>query len=429
MPSRRTTVRVSALALVLALVLAACGPTSPPPYRDASNGTGSGGLPRGWFEGGKVWYGDFGDPHVMNVGGTYYAYGSPTGGRVLPMLTSTNTRRWEIHRRWSSSGPPGTPGYSVQTDSAIPEEIRHWWPSGNTTAQQREWLRYDNNDALVRGPSWGLDDPSNWLRRTIWAPGVAKIGGSWYAYYSVKTDASVAGFPYGRFCLSVAKASSPIGPFRDISGSQPLWCDSSATHPGGSIDPFPYVDPANGQAYLLWKASGKPGVRPSALMSMRLGTNGLPSAGQTPVTLLTTREGGWEGRTIENPSMIRYNGRDYLFYSGNNSDPRDSDGYSSYATGYAMCSQGPRAACSRKTVSAPLIGNTDNEWGPGGASAFVANSGPLSVMYSFFWPGERRGEYPRGEGRHPRRMNLAKMAVASNGTLTAIRRPWDSGGG
>ncbi len=417
-------VRWGVVLAALGLFVAACHNAGPPPYRDASNATRTGGLPRGWFEGGKQWFGDFGDPHVVTVDGTYYAYGSPTGGRVLPVLTSTDTVNWTIHRRWSDAGPPGRSGYSVAADEAIPEEIRAWVPPRAPNDLERDWGRYDNNDALVKGPSWGLPDPSNWLNRTIWAPGVARIGSSWYAYYAVKTQATVPGFPYGRFCLSVAKASHPLGPFRDITGSKPLWCDQAAVHPGGSIDPFPFVDPVGGQAYLLWKASGKPGARSSALMAMPLGNNGFPLPGRPPVALLTTNEGGWEGTTIENPAMIRYQGRYYLFYSGNSSDPRDADGYSAYASGYALCPAGPRWPCARQSVAKPLIGNSSKEWGTGGATPFVTASGKLHVAYAFFWPGERRGEYPTGAGRHPRRLNVARMQVRDTGRLLAVRRPW-----
>jgi len=74
------------LAVTLALLATACGP-APAPFKDADNGTAS---DHGWFEGGKLWRGDLNDPHVVRVGSTYYAYGSPTGGRYLPVLTSAD---------------------------------------------------------------------------------------------------------------------------------------------------------------------------------------------------------------------------------------------------------------------------------------------------------------------------------------------------
>ena len=105
-----------------------------------------------------------------------------------------------------------------------------------------------------------------------------QIGSTWYAYSAVKV--SNGGDPrdphaYGRFCLTVASAPSPLGPFRDITGSAPLQCQPVATDPSGSIDPYPYHDPATGGNYLLWKAAGKVGGAESALMAQPLGSNGM----------------------------------------------------------------------------------------------------------------------------------------------------------
>lgn len=142
--------------------------------------------------------------------------------------------------------------------------------------------------------------------------------------------------------------------------------------------------------------------------------------------LLSTREGGWEGYTIENSSMIRYQGRYYLFYSGNYSGVTDAAGHSAYATGYAICPRGPRAACSRVTVGAPLLGSTSTEAGPGGASPFIDAAGHLRLVYAFFWPGENRTDQgPSESDHHPRRMNVATLTVnASDGHLKATRRAW-----
>ena len=61
---------------------------------------------------------------VVRDGNVYYAYSSPTGGRYLPVLASADLKTWYVHLNWSTNGPPGKPGYSVATDSAIPSEIR-----------------------------------------------------------------------------------------------------------------------------------------------------------------------------------------------------------------------------------------------------------------------------------------------------------------
>ncbi|MDQ6696489.1 MAG: family 43 glycosylhydrolase [Actinomycetota bacterium] len=405
--------------LVIVAVTAACTPGLAPapglPFRDSSNGVHG---TRGWFEGGQLWYGEFGDPHVIRDGSTYYAYASPVAGRYLPVLTSTDLVTWRIHRGWSTNGPPGRSGYSVAADASIPAEIR--------AQPMSEWDRYDLNDGQARAPQWGLDDGGTWLRRAAWAPGVTKIGSTWFSYSAIRVSfASDDPHGFGRFCLTAASSASPIGPFRDTSGAAPIQCQPASTDPAGSIDPFPFVDDgAANQPYLLWKAAGKVGSRPSSLLSVPLGSNGKPIPGRAPIKLLDTNEGGWEGSTIENPAMIRYGNRYYLFYSGNYSGVLDASGRSQYATGYAICPQGPRAPCQRQTVGSPLLASTPTEQGPGGASPVIDTNGALRLAYAFYWPGENRTELTAEHSRHPRRMNVATLVVRSDGTLTAVRRAW-----
>lgn len=393
----------------LSTVAAACVPVptlpaSPTPtFKDAPNG---GPNDRGWFEGGKTWTGDFGDPHVIRVGNTYYAYASPVGGRVLPVLTSTDLKTWTIHQRWSNAGPPGKPGYDLATDPAIPIEIRN--------SADSVYGRYDNNDALARTASWGLVRPQGpWINRDYWAPGVFNIGNTWYAYSAVRTSTkSDDPNGFGRFCLTVASASSPLGPFRDVSGGQPIQCQPVAADPAGSIDPYPYRDPSTGKNYLLWKAAGKVGDHESALMSVELGNDGKPRPGAPWVKLLQTNRGAaWEGGTVENPAMINYKGTTYLFYSANYSGVLDARGRSNYATGYAICPRGPLAACNRPAPGSPLLASNGNDQGPGGATAFTDTSNRLKLAYATFWLGENRNGY------HPRRLHTLTLVQNADKTL------------
>lgn len=437
MRHRRAVLVAIASAAVTLLLASACEPTPNAPglpYRDSSVGTV--GRDRGWFAPGSTWWGDFGDPHVVRVGNTYYAYSSPTAGRYLPVLTSTDLVTWKVHARWSGNGPPGKAGYSVRDDTAIPAEIRGTANMGAGTYVDSDWGRYDNNDGQARVSSWGtLESQGPWIKRTVWAPAVAPIGSTWFSYSAVRVSRS-SDDPngFGRFCITMATAPSPAGPFRDASGSGPIQCQPTADDPAGSIDPFPFGDSGNGSNYLLWKAAGKralPGVtnpHPSAIYAAPIGTNGRLLAGNAPVKLLETAEGGWEGSTIENASMIRYQGRYYLFYSGNYSGVTDSVGHSAYATGYAICPQGPRSACTRITTSKPLLGSTSTEFGPGGASPFVDAQGRLRLAYAFFWPGENRTDAgPAEHQHHPRRLNVATLTVRSTGRLDIQRRPWQAG--
>ncbi len=377
----------SAIALIAAVaVLAACDPA---PVADSSNASAR--DPHGWFEADHLWYGDFGDPQIVRDGSTYYAYSSPTAGRYLPVLRSTDLKNWRIHSRYSSSPTP-------MVDNAIPAEIRSW-PASTVD-------RWNNNDGLVRPAAWGLTEPrGSWIKKSYWAPGVAKIGDTWFAYSAVRQNYSgddPNGF--GRFCITVASSTSPLGPFRDISGSRPILCDSD---PSGSIDPEPYQDPRDGKWHLLWKSAGKIGAYPSALKSRPLAANGLPVPGSPIVKMLETSQ-GWEGGTIENPSMEFYKGRFYLFYSGNSSLAGPYNG-SPYATGYAICPKGPAGGCYKPT-STPLISSEEEVQGPAGGSAFLDTAGRLRLAYSHYWAGEERQPAPR-------RMKIAHFDASSTGRL------------
>jgi beta-xylosidase len=389
MPRRRSVGSVRWLTVVIAAVLLVATACEPAPVVDSSNATSQ--DPRGWFEAGHEWFGDFGDPQIVREGATYYAYSSPTAGRYLPVLTSTDLRTWRIHPRYSSSPSPAV-------DSSIPEEIRNW--SASTVD------RWNNNDGLVRPASWGLTEPQgSWIRKSYWAPGVAKIGTTWFAYSAVRV--SYAGDDpngFGRFCLTVASSTSPWGPFRDVSGGAPILCDSD---PSGSIDPEPVFDPTVGRWFLTWKSAGKVGAYPSAIKSKPLLANGLPDPAGPTVTLLQTAL-PWEGNTIEGPSMVQHNGRYYLFYSGNSSVPGPGNS-SSYATGYAICPSGPRARCSRVT-DVPLLSNAAEQQGRAGGSAFVDADGGLRYAYSFYWAGEDRVPAPR-------RLAIVSLAADPQGRL------------
>ena len=96
---------------------AGCIPANTPkaPFADASNATPP--INHGWFEAGLTWHGDFGDPDILRVGNTYYAYSSSAGGRYLSVLTSTDLKTWTIHQRWST-------GFLVDNHVLVPPTTR-----------------------------------------------------------------------------------------------------------------------------------------------------------------------------------------------------------------------------------------------------------------------------------------------------------------
>ncbi len=332
--TRRRLLRAIVVAATAAAVL---------PVGSAAAGPGS-----PWFEPSKVYASNFPDPSVIVDNGTYYAYATTSGGAYLPAMSSTDQQTWTARPKYSPNPYNGDPYF---------------------------------NDALPEAPSWALplELGHDHLEAEIQAPGVAKIAGSFVAFSTVRVAPTSAPV---RYCIGVSKASSPLGPFQNH-GSQPIQCDSD---PVGSIDPDPFID-ANGTPYLIWKSEGVPGSTPTKIWSRRLRSDGLAFAsGSTPTPILQTAR-SWEGNVVENPSMVHYAGRYILFYSGN--EWRSSN----YRTGYAFCA-GPAGPCSRPT-SSPLLGNTSQWLGPGGADAFIDADGRLRLAYHA-WNAPHT-DYPQGQ--------------------------------
>jgi hypothetical protein len=332
---------------LIALVLTGLLAVPPPPPADAYWGAP-------WFKPGIQYSSNFPDPTIVRDGSTYYAYSTMTGGSFLPVMTSTDLVTWTT--RGAYDYPGGCPH--------LPFDDTYF------------------NDGLPCAPDWAYKANNGHPRldAEVIAPGVIKNGSTWLAYTTVRTQLP----PNERHCIGVATASSPLGPFTHVGG--PLQCDSD---PGGSRDAEAYRD-TNGDLYLLWKSEGNPNppFAPTRIWTRKLNSAGTGfAAGSSAVPLIQTSQ-PWEGFVIENPSMIRWNDKWWLFYSGNEWQSGN------YATGYAACA-GPTGPCS-KPSSQPLLKSTGFILGPGGASAFTDTAGRLRL--GFHWWNAPYTSYPTDPG-------------------------------
>lgn len=323
------------------------------------------------FRAGEVYHGDFPDPSVMRVGSTYYAFATTTGGKLLPEMTSPDLKTWTAH----------------------PSSTGRWW----------------QNDALLAAPVWAKQHYAHGRWRTsTWAPSVAPVQGGYVAAYAAPVSLDPQ-----RMCVTLAHAKSPLGPFVD-SSARPFVCGRDQ----GSIDPKVYTD-SLGVIWLLWKSEGIAGVDPTRIYVQQLNATATEFApNSTPHTLLSTAQ-PWEGNVIENPSMVAYGGRTYLFYSAN----QYAD--SSYAIGYAECATtiGP---CTR-LGTVPLLATGGSVAGPGGQDAFVGRAGRLRLAYAA-WDVGHVG-YPTSTacratayGCNQRRLHVARLEAAEDGTLRVVDR-------
>jgi hypothetical protein len=330
---------------------------------------------------------NFPDASIISDGGTYYAYGATTGGAYLPVMSSTDLVHWTARPAYPDPTGGGDPFF---------------------------------NDALPFAPSWGVEVPGAnhpRLRKELWAPGAAKIGDQFVVFHAVRVSNAS-----DRFCIGASTSSDPLGPFTDSGG--PLVCDVQGD-PNGSIDPQPFVD-QDGTPYLVWKSEGVPFREPTKIWVQQLSGSGTSFApGSTPHALLAT-SAAWEGNVIENPSMVRWNGKLYLFYSANEWVSAD------YAIGYAECTSvlGP---CTKMTNEGPLLGSRGARLGPGGPAAFVDADGRLMLAHHY-WLAPYIG-YPAnpncdGNGtcttQGQRRLTVDEVVPTNSGGIAVV--PMSQGG-
>lgn len=351
---------LGASALVAAVALTAVG--SPVGARAAGAGSDR-------FLAGQPYTGPFPDPTVLVDNGRYVLSGTTTANLNLPILTSTDLVTF------------------------TPREPLPDWSSYSN------WAMY--NEAMTTAPAWaavrGHRGPVDLVSQ--WAPSLAKVGGQYVAAYS----AAVTLQPR-HSCIGVAVASSPLGPYTHPS-SRPLVCQPAAAL--GAIDPDVFVD-RDGTPYLLWKNEGVKDKLPPRLMARKLAADGTRFASGSTARVLATRGRSWEGSVVENPSMVRYKGSYWLFYSGN------AWATSRYAVGYARCKT-PLGPCTKSKADRPLLKSFTGVSGPGGADAFRDTAGRLRFVYAA-WDAGRVG------GANPRRLHVATVTVLEKGKLKVTSR-------
>jgi len=172
---------------------------------------------------GSVYTANFADPSVVDVGGTFYAYGTndDDAAENLPVIESN--------------------------------DLVHWKAVG---------------DAMPILPSWIQDG-------FTWSPSVEEDPTGGYELFFNAYDPATH-----HECIGRATAPSPLGPFVSA-GNAPFLCQTSA---GGAIDPSVYA--GRSADYLVWKSDGETGQQPE-IWSQRLGHDdqalmGRPTVLQAP---------------------------------------------------------------------------------------------------------------------------------------------------
>jgi len=228
--------------------------------------------------------GDWPDPDVTLIDGSYYAVATSGGwSPTFRILRSTDLRAWSI----GGSVFRRAPGWAESSFWA-PELAE--LPSGGyalfySAMPKRAWTtRADGVTVQVRGRRTAAEVTAGGRAVAAATPNVNR---PWY-------------------CLGVATAPSPLGPWRDL--GRPLRCT-----PRGTIDPTPVVD--GNDLYLVYKEDGNAFGKPTPILLQRLRADGRRLLG-APRQLLRNRRGSWEAKVVEAPSLVQRDGWWQMLYSG-----------------------------------------------------------------------------------------------------------------
>lgn len=269
------------------------------------------------------------------------------------------------------------------------------------------WRRL--GDALPLKPAWAS------RTQDFWAPHVIESRGTYYLYYSAKPDEALTDQRKG-FCLAVATARRPEGPFTDI--GKPLICGSGFVN----IDPMAFDDPATGRRLLYW-GSGFGPIKVQELAADRISF----APGSAPVDLIEPVKGGDYQALVEGAWVIRRGPFHYLFYSGDNCcGPR---AHYAVMVARSRSATGPFQTLASAT-GAPnsVILERDGRWIAPGHNSIIRDARGTDWMLYHAVDGSRPRAKPGDEINTRRIMMLDRIAwrngwpLIENGTPSSGRR-------
>ncbi|CAE7566620.1 abn-ts [Symbiodinium natans] len=203
--------------------------------------------------------GDYPDPGVTRIGGSYYLVA--TGG--------------------------GQAGAFRMLRSA---DLIHWEPCGQVFS----------SESL---PCWS--GGAHGEKCDYWAPEMHQLPDGRSAVFFSAREPS----PGRALHIGVATADHPEGPYHD--SGQPLVSD-----PHWAIDATYFYDKGTGKQYLLWKIDFNAHSVPSVIKMRELNAAGVAPAEGSEAVELICNDLPWEGKVVEGPFLIQRGQYYYLFYSG-----------------------------------------------------------------------------------------------------------------
>jgi arabinan endo-1,5-alpha-L-arabinosidase len=312
---------------------------------------------------------DFPDPTVIRASdGWYYAY--------------------------ATQGPVGKQVHNIQA------------------ARSRDLVNWERlPDVLPVKPGWAGET------QLFWAPDVHQRGATFFMYYSgglnpglaekFKRENNAADSKEGVFCLGVATAKRPAGPFTD--SGRPLKCGLSFVN----IDPMAFDDPVTGRKLLYWGSGFQP-IRVQELANDRLGFK----PGSRPIELVKADKRVPFHTLIEGAWVTRRGNWYYLFYSGENCchGPLQEIKYAAMVA-RSRSATGPfrTFGAAEGAADGPILRRGEGWIAPGHNSVFTDDAGQHWIAYHAIDVNRPYLETEIGGDRSVRRVMLIDRLVWRDG--------------
>lgn len=219
----------------------------------------------------------------------------------------------------------------------------------------------------------------------FWAPQVFEFQGEIYMAYTANEN------------MAIAKSQSPLGPFVE---------HAVLTGPTNQIDPYIFFDD-DGKIYIYYvKLSGGNKIHVAEM------NEDLTAIKQETSLLCIEATDGWEVtdriRVAEGPTVLKQEGKYYLFYSTNHFENRD------YAVGYAV-SDSPMGPWTRFNGNPILNWGMVGAYGTGHGDFFIDKNGEYRYVFHTHYDNSRvqprltaiiNGEFSAASSQSPPVMSL-----------------------
>lgn len=254
------------------------------------------------------------------------------------------------------------------------------------------WVKGSSNPFPSSNYKWATDN--------FWAPEVVKVGNMYYMHYTGKDSDGI-------MKIGMAKSSSPLGPFVDVSDKPFLDRGDKST-----IDSHIFFDD-DGRAYMFFANDmstnlipGTTNKKRSEIWAVEIKPDLSDTIGSPKLLFFPVQS--WEYNASSNdfwneaPSMIKHNGVYYLMYSANCY-------CSNYGIGYAIA-RSPMGTYTKYSQNPILSGVSSYVSGPGHNSVVMSpdNSEMICVYHSHTDLVLQGGK---------RMVNIDRMGFTSNGVL------------